>query len=157
VLAPGFRVGWLAAPEPLADRLAMIKEAIDLHTSSFSQHVAHEYLDSGEMDDQIEVINGVYDRKRGVMLDTLDAEMPPEVEWTRPEGGMFVWMTYPEGVDTKEMLVDASDNGVAYVPGFAFYPNEPRTNTLRLNFTLADDEEIRTGVQRLAETTREWV
>jgi 2-aminoadipate transaminase len=157
VLAPGFRVGWLAAPEPVADRLAMIKEAIDLHTSSFSQHVAHEYLDSGEMDDQIEVINGVYDRKRGVMLDTLEAEMPPEVEWTQPEGGMFVWMTYPEGVDTKEMLVDASDNGVAYVPGFAFYPNEPRHNTLRLNFTLASDEEIRTGVERLAETTREWV
>jgi 2-aminoadipate transaminase len=157
VLAPGFRVGWLVAPEPVHEKLAMIKEAIDLHTSSFSQHVAHEYLDSGEMDDQIDVINDVYDRKRGVILDALDAEMPPEVGWTRPEGGMFVWMTYPEGVDTREMLVDASDNGVAYVPGFAFYPEEPRHDTLRLNFTLAEDDEIRTGVERLAETTREWV
>ncbi|PSP83325.1 aminotransferase [Halobacteriales archaeon QS_1_68_17] len=157
VLAPGFRVGWLAAPEPLADRLAMLKEPIDLHTSTFSQHVAAEYLRSGEMDDQLSVINGVYDRKRTAMLDALADGMPAAVEWTRPEGGMFVWVTYPEGVDTKEMLVDASDNGVAYVPGFAFFPNEPRRNTLRLNYTLADDEEIKTAVERLAETTREWL
>jgi 2-aminoadipate transaminase len=157
VLAPGFRVGWLAAPEPLAARLAMLKEPIDLHTSTFSQHVAAEYLRSGEMDDQLSVINGVYDRKRTAMLDALADGMPAAVEWTRPEGGMFVWVTYPEGVDTKEMLVDASDNGVAYVPGLAFFPNEPRRNTLRLNYTLADDEEIKTAVERLAETTREWL
>jgi 2-aminoadipate transaminase len=157
ILAPGFRVGWVSAPEPILERLAMIKESIDLHTSSFSQHVAYEYLSSGEIDDQIEVINDVYDRKRGVMLDALEETMPAAVDWTEPTGGMFVWMTYPERVDTKELLVDASDNGVAYVPGFAFYPNEPEHNTLRLNFTLADDEEIRTGVKRLAETTREWL
>lgn len=157
ILAPGFRVGWLTAPEPVHEKLAFIKEAIDLHTTSFSQHVAHEYVESGAMETQIEVINEVYDRKRGVILDTLADEMPPAVDWTRPEGGMFVWMNYPDGIDTKEMLVDASDNGVAYVPGFAFYPNEPRHDTLRLNFTLADDEEIKLGVERLAETTREWV
>lgn len=157
ILAPGFRVGWLTAPEPVHEKLAFIKEAIDLHTTSFSQHVAHEYVESGAMETQIEVINDVYDRKRGVILDTLADEMPPAVDWTRPEGGMFVWMTYPDEIDTKEMLVDASDNGVAYVPGFAFYPNEPRHDTLRLNFTLADDEEIKLGVERLAETTREWV
>ena len=157
ILAPGFRVGWLAAPEPIHGKVAFIKEAIDLHTSSFSQHIAHEYVASGAMTEQIDVINDVYDRKRGVILDTLADEMPPEVEWTRPEGGMFVWMTYPEDIDTKEMLVDASDNGVAYVPGFAFYPNEPRHNRLRLNFTLAEDEDLQVGVERLAETTRGWL
>jgi len=157
ILAPGFRVGWLTAPDPLHEKLAMIKEPIDLHTSTFAQHVAHEYVESGELDDQLREINAVYDRKRGVMLDALDDEMPAEIEWTRPEGGMFVWLTYPDGIDTKEMLVDASDNGVAYVPGFACYPDDPRRDTLRLNFTLADDEAIETGIERLAETTRAWL
>jgi 2-aminoadipate transaminase len=157
VLAPGFRVGWLMAPEPIAETLSMLKEPIDLHTSSFSQHVAYEYLDSGEIDDRLSVITDVYDRKRQILLDTLADEMPSDIDWNTPKGGMFVWVEYPESIDTKEMLVDASDNGVAYVPGSAFFPNEPRTNTLRLNFTLAEDDEIRTAVQRLAETTRKWI
>ena len=155
ILAPGFRIGWMVAPPELIETFELLKQPIDLHTSSFSQHVAAGYLQEGIIDDQIDRITELYAGKRDIALKTLRETMPDYVDWTEPHGGMFLWLTLPDRFDTEAMLVDAIDNGVAYIPGHAFYAAEPRYDTLRINFTYVDDDAVRDGIRKLAATIRQ--
>ncbi len=150
VLAPGFRLGWAVAPEPVIRKLKLLKQPVDLMTGVFAQHVAREYLATGRIDEQLADTRALYRDKRDLMLAALDEEMPAGVEWNRPEGGMFLWLTFAEGVDGSELLEDALDEGVAFIPGEPFYAGDPARNTARLNFTYVDDDELREGVRRLA-------
>ncbi|WP_256301601.1 PLP-dependent aminotransferase family protein [Haloarchaeobius salinus] len=156
VLAPGLRVGWLVAPEELIQTFKLLKQPIDLHTSTVSQSLVSAYLESGDIDEQIERISDFYSQKRDLALDTMEKSMPEYVEWTRPRGGMFLWLTLPERYDTEELLRSAIDEGVAFIPGHAFYASDPQHNTLRVNYTFVEDEALTTGIELLAKTIRNF-
>lgn len=158
VLAPGMRLGYVAAPADLIRQLEVIKQPIDLQTNVFAQHVVSEYVATGAIDEAVERTRSLYREKRDAMFAALEGTFPDDVTWTRPDGGMFLWVDLPDGVDADAMLADALDAGVAYIPGNAFYVDaaDPGagTNSLRLCFSYADPGEIREGVARLADVLR---
>ena len=149
-LAPGLRVGWVAAAPGVIERLALAKQGADLATSPFAQYVVAELVTAGIEDEHLEVIRGHYRERRDAMLAALARHLPADdVTWTWPEGGMFVWVTLPKGLDARELLRRAIAGGVAFVAGAAFYPDDPPANTFRLNFSNASPEAIERGVERL--------
>jgi 2-aminoadipate transaminase len=155
LLAPGLRLAWVIAPPQVIRKLVMTKQAADLHTSSFIQHVAHEVAKGGFLDEHVKVIRATYKERRDVMLEMMDEMFPPEVRWTHPLGGMFLWGMMPEGVDAAEVLKVALDRKVAFVPGTAFHPNGGGNNTMRLNFSFSSPDTIREGITRLGATLKE--
>ncbi|MBA3045710.1 MAG: PLP-dependent aminotransferase family protein [Candidatus Thermoplasmatota archaeon] len=155
ILAPGFRVAWCIAEPDLLNKLIIVKQASDLCTNTFGQHIAAEYLNRGYIDEHLEKIKSLYKRKRDSMLAAMDAHFPAEAKWTKPEGGMFIWVTLPKCIDTKDMFVRALENSVAYVHGASFFADRSGKNTMRLNFTYASDEDIDIGIKRLADTIRQ--
>ena len=157
LLAPGLRLAWVIAPPQVIRRLVMTKQAADLHTSSFNQHVAYEVAKNGFLDEHVKVIRATYKERRDVMLEMMDEMFPPEVHWTTPQGGMFLWGVLPEAVDAAEVLKVAIDRKVAFVPGAAFHPNGGGKNTMRLNFSFSSPDTIREGITRLGLTLKEAV
>jgi 2-aminoadipate transaminase len=154
-IAPGLRLGWVAAPAEEFSRLLILKQASDLHTSSFDQRVAFTYLTRNDQAAHLERIRRAYGERFAMMDATLRAEMPPGYEWTHPEGGMFLWVTGPAKLDGLALLERAIKRQVAFVPGRDFFPTEGGSNYLRLNFSNAIPERIREGVHRLAALCRE--
>ncbi|MEF8725763.1 MAG: PLP-dependent aminotransferase family protein [Candidatus Bipolaricaulota bacterium] len=150
ILAPGFRLGWIMGDRRFLEKLEVIKQSLDICSNVFSQHIAYEYMKTGKIDEQIKKIIRFYEPKQQVLLESLEDYMPDNVDWTTPEGGMFSWVTLPENIDAKAMLNEALEEGVAYVSGHAFYATSPVKNSLRLNFTFVEEEEIREGVRKLA-------
>ncbi|MBX3141871.1 MAG: PLP-dependent aminotransferase family protein [Trueperaceae bacterium] len=149
-LAPGLRLGWVVGPEAWVARLAQVKQAADLHTSTLSQHVALEVLKSNILDEHLNVLRGVYHERCKAMLEALAREFPKGARWTVPTGGMFVWVELPGGVDVAPLLPRVvAEEKVAYVPGAPFHPNGGGANTMRLNFTHAPADVVRDGVARL--------
>jgi 2-aminoadipate transaminase len=148
-LAPGLRLGWVVAPEEVARKLAMMKQGTDLHTSTFTQMVAYEVARGGFLDRHVRVIRRVYDERRNAMLSALERFFPPGVRWTRPQGGLFLWVTLPAGLDAAEVLKDAIAEKVAFVPGASFFPLGGGRETLRLNFSYPDPQTIEEGIRRL--------
>ncbi|CAB49116.1 aminotransferase-like domain-containing protein [Pyrococcus abyssi] len=155
ILAPGFRIGWIVGDPGIIRKLEIAKQSTDLCTNVFGQVVAWKYVSEGHLDRHIPKIREFYKPRRDAMLEALEEFMPENVKWTKPEGGMFVWVTLPDGIDSKKMLEKAVKKGVAYVPGEAFYAYRDVKNTMRLNFTYVDEDKIREGVKRLAETIKE--
>ena len=155
IFAPGFRLGWVAGDEGFIRKMEIIKQSLDLCTNVVSQYIAYEYMKTGKIDEQIEKIKDLYKPKQKVLIDSLEEYMPSGIEWTVPKGGMFSWVTLPEKFDTEEMFDEAIDNDVAYVPGHAFYANNPQKNTMRLNYTYVEDEQIEEGVKRIAKTIKD--
>jgi 2-aminoadipate transaminase len=153
-IAPGFRVGWVAAPPEFFSRLLILKQAADLHTSGFDQRVAHVYLTTNDQSAHLERIRRAYGERFGHLDAALRAEMPAGYAWTKPEGGMFLWVTGPAGLDALALLERAIQRQVAFVPGRDFFPAEGAKNFLRLNFSNSTPERIREGVRRLAELCR---
>ncbi len=150
VFSPGMRIGWVLAPETVRERLVLAKEAADLCSSPFTQLVAAEYLGSGHVDEDLDITRKVYKERRDTMLDALDAHFPPEATTRVPEGGLFLWVTLPEPIDTKAMQARCIDEGVAYVSGTAFYPRKRDGRTsMRLNFSYPSVREIEEGMRRL--------
>ena len=150
ILSPGLRVGWVVAPEDILKKLVVCKQSMDVCTNVLGQRVAHEYIVHGYIDPQIEKIKKVYSRKMALMLSGMDEYMPDGLKWIKPEGGMFIWVTLPEGTDSSDLLKKALKKRVAFVTGKAFYA-DPRDglNTMRLNFTHPSDELITEGLRRL--------
>jgi 2-aminoadipate transaminase len=130
---------------------------VDLCTPPFNQHIALEYLKRGYIDEHLKNIIDLYGRKQKIMLQAMKEHMPSEyISWTKPDGGMFLWATLNENIDTSEMLTDAIAENVAYVTGGAFFADGSGTNCMRLNFTHPADDRIVTGVQRLAKVIERW-
>ena len=150
ILAPGLRVAWIVAPESVIAKLVALKQGMDLHTSTYGQMVAYETAKGGFLDRHVRTIREVYGRRREAMLQSLEKYFPEEARWTRPEGGLFLWVTLPEGLDTLEMLQDAIAQDVAFVPGGAFFANGGGENTMRLNFSYCSRERAEEGIKRLA-------
>jgi len=133
----------------------MAKQGTDLQPNTFAQYVAYEVSRHGFLEKHVKRIVEVYRTRRDVMLNSLETNMPEGVTWTHPEGGLFLWLTLPEGCDTQEMLVRAVEKKVAFVPGHSFHPNGGGKNTMRLNFSYAQPDMIKIGIQRLSETIKE--
>lgn len=155
ILAPGIRLAWVIAPQEVIRRLVMAKQAADLHTATFNQMVAYEVGKGGFLDEHVKVIRRVYKERRDVMLEMMEELFPPQVRWTRPEGGMFLWVMMPKGTDAAEVLRLAIERKVAFVPGAPFHPNGGGENTMRINFSYSSPETIRQGITRLAGVLQE--
>ena len=146
VLTPGIRLGYVCAPLPLVRRLELAKQAADLHTAQLTQMVVHEVVKDGFLDQHIPTIRQLYGDQCQVMLDAMQEHFPAGVSWTKPEGGMFIWVTLPQQIDAMKLLEQSLAARVAFVPGAPFYANDPATNTLRLSFVTVPPERIREGI-----------
>ncbi|HJV86720.1 MAG TPA: PLP-dependent aminotransferase family protein [Noviherbaspirillum sp.] len=149
VLTPGIRLGYVVAPVPLIRKLEQAKQAADLHTAQLTQMVVYEVVKDGFLAEHIPTIRKLYADQCHAMLTALDEFFPSGVTWTRPEGGMFIWVTLPKHIDSMKLLDEAIAEHVAFVPGGPFYANAPESNTLRLSFVTVPPEKIREGVARL--------
>ena len=152
-LSPGLRLGWIVAPPSVIAKLVQLKQGADLHTSTFTQMVAYEVARDNFLDEHIKLIRRVYGERRQVMLEALEKFFPSEVVWTKPKGGLFLWVTLPVGMDCHELFDAALRENVAFVPGDCFYAanghqDEGRRH-FRLNFSNAQPEQIREGIRRL--------
>jgi 2-aminoadipate transaminase len=156
-LAPGLRLAWVVAPQQVLFLMAQAKQGADLHTSTFAQMVAYQVACDGFLDRHVEVIRRVYHERRDIMLESMQSTFPAGVQWTRPQGGLFLWVTLPEGVDSAKMLPVAVENKVAYVPGSPFFPFGGGENTLRMNYSNATNEGIREGMKRLGKTLKQFI
>lgn len=154
ILSPGMRVGWVCAPRHVVEKLVLMKQASDLHSPSINQMVMHRVAET-IFDGQVEKLIGAYRGRRDALLGALEADMPKGISWSRPDGGMFVWLTLPEGADATELLArSVKEARVAFVPGNAFFADGTGRNTLRMSFTLANDRAVNEGVPRLAKLLR---
>jgi|SRR5579871_757321 2-aminoadipate transaminase len=149
VLAPGLRVGSIVAAPALIHKLVQAKQSTDLHTPTFNQMLVYELAKTGFLKRHAKVIAKMYRERRDIMLAAMQEHFPEGVRWTHPQGGMFLWVTLPEGMDAGELLKTAIAQKVAFVPGAPFHPNGGGANTLRLNFSNATPEQIHTGIARL--------
>jgi 2-aminoadipate transaminase len=150
-IAPGLRVGWVYGDVDLIARLAQLKQITDLHSNSLAQRIAYEFCARGKLPGQIEFLCRSYKKKRDALLDALQRFMPPGVHWTRPQGGMFLFLTLPDGQDGDALLRRAMERGVVFVPGASFHPNGGGMNTLRLNFVSPQHADIERGIMILAQ------
>jgi 2-aminoadipate transaminase len=155
IFCPGMRLGWLLTPEAWMERFIIAKQGMDLCSPSFTQFIAVEYMRRGLLDREVESIRALYSRKLGVMLAALEKEMPRGVTWTRPEGGLFLWVKLPRRMNATALFEKAIERKVAYVIGSAFYCNGKGHHTMRLNFSYPSEEQIVEGIQRLAQVIRE--
>ncbi|KWR77784.1 aminotransferase-like domain-containing protein [Cupriavidus sp. IDO] len=149
IMAPGLRLGYVIAPAEIHGKLVQAKQASDLHTPSFTQRLVYEVLKTGMLEGHLAAVCDLYGKHCSVMLDALSRHMPPGVRWTRPEGGMFIWVELPEHIDAMALLEEAVANNVAFVPGAPFYARNPRTNTMRLAFVTVIPDKIEEGIARL--------
>jgi len=150
IVAPGFRLGWIAAPTWLHEKLLIAKQAADLHTSSFTQKILAEFLSDNNLDEHIAKITNAYGNQCRAMQSALDRHFPKSISFTKPEGGMFLWGRLPEGMDSIELFQAAVQKKVVFVPGNPFYTGNGRTSTFRLSFSCVDAKTIEEGVQRMA-------
>jgi len=156
VLAPGLRLGFLVAPKSIFPKLLQAKQAADLHTPSFNQRMVSEVIKDGFLARHVPTIRALYKQQRDAMLAALEREMKGlKVEFSRPAGGMFLWVRLPEGIDTVALLPKAVEHGVAFVPGLPFYAGEGDARTMRLSFVTASIDEINTAIAALARVVRE--
>ena len=157
VLAPGLRLGYVVAPKAVFPKLLQAKQAADLHTPGFNQRLVAEVMKGGFLDRHVPTIRALYKHQRDAMLEALQREMAGlQVEWNSPEGGMFLWLRLPEGMNAIELLPLAVERNVAFVPGAAFYASDADPRTLRLSFVTASSTQINTGITALAAAIRAY-
>src|SRR5215207_975733 len=157
ILSPGLRLGWTAAPRPVLEKLNLGKQGADLCSSTFGQHFVIEYFARRDWEDLLGRLRDVYKRRRDTMLDALAEHFPREAEWTRPAGGLFIWATLPDYIDTTDLLARALREQVAFVPGRAAYLDGRGGSSMRLNFSGVGEDEIRQGVRLIGKVVNEQV
>ncbi len=157
ILAPGLRLAWVVATPEIIQKLVTAKQGTDLQPPTFNQIVTYEVGRKGFLEQHVKKIISVYRERRDIMLEELEHNMPEGVSWTHPQGGLFLWATLPKGTDSQMLLSKAVEKKVAFVPGHSFHPDGGGKNTMRLNFSNAQPEMIRIGIQRLAETLKEFI
>ena len=157
IFAPGFRLGWAIAHPDILDKIYVCKQSLDLCPPIFDQYVAAEFLSSGRLDRNLEKSINLYKEKRDLLLSLLEKHMPEGVTWTHPDGGLFLFLTMPEGFDAVRFYDTALDAGVAYVAGEFFHPDGSGKNTMRLNFSFMSPERITEGIKLLADLLQKVV
>jgi 2-aminoadipate transaminase len=157
IFAPGFRLGWAIAHPEILDRIYVCKQSLDLCPPVFDQYVAAEFLKSGRLDWNLKKTIELYKGKRDLLLGLLEEHMPESVSWTHPEGGLFLFLTMPEGFDAVKFYDVALDAGVAYVAGEFFHPDRSGKNTMRLNFSFMSPERIREGILLLSKLLKDEI
>jgi 2-aminoadipate transaminase len=148
-LSPGIRLGWIVAPAEVIKKLVQAKQGTDLHTSTLVQMVAYEIAKGGFLNKHVQLIRSVYKERRNTIIAALEKHMPDGVRWTKPQGGLFIWAVLPQQMDAAAVLTRAVEEGVAFVPGAAFYHDGSGKNSMRLNFSFAPPEKIEEGIRRL--------
>jgi 2-aminoadipate transaminase len=157
ILSPGIRIGWVVAPPPVLEKIGLGKQASDLCTSTLTQYFVREYFADGLWQDYIADLVEIYRARRDAMLEALDKHFPAQAEWTRPAGGLFVWATMPDYIDTTDLLAKALNENVAFVPGRAAYVDGRGAASMRLNFSGSNEEEIGEGIRRIGGVVAEQV
>ena len=155
LVSPGLRIGWIIASTQVLPIFERIKQGADLHTNTFAQYVVYEYAKNGALEAHIEKLKVAYLQRRNIMIEAMEKEFPPGITWTKPEGGLFLWVKLPEGVSATKLLEKAVADKVAYIPGEHFFVDQGGKNTLRLNFSNASPEMIREGIKRLGKVFKE--
>jgi 2-aminoadipate transaminase len=157
ILSPGIRLGWAVAPPPVMEKIVLGKQAADLCTSTLTQYFVREYFAEGRWTDYIESLVDIYRSRRDAMIEALRAYFPPQASWTEPEGGLFVWATLPDYIDTSDLLAKALREDVAFVPGQAAYVDGRGRSSMRLNFSAGNEDQIREGIRRIGKVIGEQV
>jgi 2-aminoadipate transaminase len=157
ILSPGIRLGWVVAPPPVLEKINLGKQAADLCTSTLSQLMVQAYFEETRWRDYVDSLTDIYRGRRDTMLDALADHFPPQAEWTRPAGGLFIWATLPDFIDTTDLLARALRENVAFVPGEAAYLDGRGRTAMRLNFSGCGDDELREGIRRIGEVVTEQV
>jgi 2-aminoadipate transaminase len=157
ILSPGIRLGWACAPPPVLEKINMGKQGSDLCTSTLSQLMVQAYFEHGNWRDYVDSLTEIYRARRDTMLDALAEHFPPQAEWTRPGGGLFIWATLPDFIDTTDLLARALRENVAFVPGAGAFLDGRGHSSMRLNFSASGEDEIREGIRRIGEVVTEQV
>jgi 2-aminoadipate transaminase len=157
ILSPGIRLGWVVAPPPVLEKINLGKQATDLCTSTLSQLMVQAYFAEGHWRDYVDSLTEIYRARRDTMLDALADHFPPQAQWTHPSGGLFIWATLPEFIDTTDLLARALRENVAFVPGEAAFLDGRGRNAMRLNYSGSDEDSIREGIRRIGEVITEQV
>ena len=155
ILSPGIRLGWMVAPPPVMEKVVLGKQASDLCTSTLTQYFVREYFRDGNWREYIASLVEIYRARRDAMVEALRQHFPAEATWTEPEGGLFIWATLPEYIDTEDLLAKALREDVAFVPGRAAYVDGRGRSSMRLNFSGANEDEIREGIRRIGKVVGE--
>ncbi|MDQ3241324.1 MAG: PLP-dependent aminotransferase family protein, partial [Actinomycetota bacterium] len=157
ILSPGIRLGWVAAPPPVLEKINLGKQAADLCTSTLSQLMVRAYFEEADWRQYVDSLTEIYRARRDTMLDALAEFFPAEAEWTRPAGGLFIWVTLPDFIDTTDLLARALRDNVAFVPGEAAYLDGRGRSSMRLNFSGSNEDAVREGVRRIGKVVSEQV
>ena len=157
IFSPGIRLGWVVAPPPVLEKINLGKQEADLCTSTLSQLMVQAYFELENWRDYVESLTEIYRARRDTMLDALAEDFPPQAEWTRPAGGLFIWATLPDFIDTTDLLARALRENVAFVPGEGAFLDGSGRSSMRLNFSGSNEDEIREGIRRIGEVIKEQV
>jgi len=156
-IVPSFRLGWVVAPDPIMEKLVIAKQAADLHSNYFAQRVIYQYLCDNDLDAHVNQIISLYKAQKQAMISSIETYFPEDVNYTSPEGGMFLWGALPHNFSAMKLFDAAIKDKVAFVPGEPFYVNNQVSNTFRLNYTSADEETIEEGIKRLSNAIKQFV
>ncbi|MCX7747774.1 MAG: PLP-dependent aminotransferase family protein [Clostridia bacterium] len=154
IVSPGLRLGWICAEKHIIEKLVTVKQASDLHSDYLSQRVVYQYIMENDIDAHIAKIRRVYGKQRDFMVEQIQRLFPEEIKYTKPEGGMFLWATLPQGIKAMEVFEEAIKENVAFVPGNPFYTGEMAEETMRLNFSNSDEGRIEEGIKRLSKVLK---
>jgi 2-aminoadipate transaminase len=157
ILSPGIRLGWAVAPPPVMDKFVLGKQAADLCTSTLTQHFVREYFSEGRWQEYVASLVELYRGRRDTMLEALRRHFPEQATWTEPEGGLFIWATLPDFIDTGDLLARALREDVAFVPGQGAYVDGRGRNSMRLNYSGVSEDEIREGIRRIGKVIADQV
>ena len=155
IFCPGLRLGWVAAVPDVVSEFVKIKQSADLHTSNFDQGLADAYIENYDLDAHVEQIKALYKHRRDVIIESMEKMMPEGVKWTHPEGGLFLWLTFPQGVSAAQVFMKCIEKNVAGVTGDAFFPNGKTDRNMRINYSNMPDEKIAEGIRRMSEAIKE--
>lgn len=154
LLCPGLRIGWVSCRKDILEKIELVKQVADIHSNSLSQREVAKYLELYSLDGQIKSITEAYKKRRDIMLDSISEFFPSECHYTRPEGGIFIWVELPESINAREILLEAVKEKVAFIPGGGFFPNSKKENTIRLSFATMPDDKIKEGIKRLGKVLK---
>lgn len=157
IFCPGLRLGWVSAKPEILSEFIKIKQSADLHTSNFDQGIADAYIDNYDLDAHVEKIKDLYRHRRDLIIASMEKMMPEGVEWTHPQGGLFLWLTFPQGTSAAQVFLKCIEKNVAGVTGDAFFPNGKTDRNMRINYSNMPDDKIVEGIRRIAEAIKECI